>query len=732
MTAMKMKRRKMSLLCWRFQKTNNLNQKLPRSENHSIAVQHKGSKAVDEPGVLVSKGRAISLIDDEIMDSPSTIRSSTSRRSLHRKPPSLSRYQSKPITKHYEVNNQILKAFDTNYEQKYYDVAYALGLQFVETALLEIPKHGYFYSQRHERDRMQSALNAVRVTQILQELETSVQIPPAARFRVERLALLALEQVEQASNDQACTVLESAKSFELLRAQTEAELKQQDQKDSSWACEPFLALAESLSGLALNPCCDRQQPTQQSASASQAAPLKKRLSLIEDDFVPPKSVPPPQKPPSPSSRIKLVPESPVASIIRLNSDSPTGSQIRLIPESPTRRLNSESPTGSQIRLNPESSSSDLRIRLNSEESSPTTNTIRLSSVREQKLKPPGLERSKQSAASIESTESDLERALFLSGLEISLLDVPPPLLPEPAVSISLIELQRTKSQESSFGMGKSQLLQFQTLCSLYHEDFDASIREGRIRITFINTYQGRMVASTNGCTIIAPLLCMHHLIETDGPLPYSGIPDFDIEQAIDKETPVILTELRQELGLLEHAFLIPSDAHHYLIQNGQLSDKQFLTVLGGNVLDDSHLQAFVDALRDDEHKYKKMAATFYFHEHVISILQVRRSSTVTWYDVIDSLPSKEFLKRPEESMQELHTRYGLSLSEEELFQTSLRRTARIRCTNADALTTCLRWYACSKFTDDNIKYIDQYTWDEKSCDFDPRVFQGFVWIDHPQ
>jgi hypothetical protein len=668
------------------------------------------------------------------MDSPSTIRSSTSRRSLQRKPPSLSRYQSKPITKHYEVNNQILKAFDTNYEQKHYDVAYALGMQFVETALLEIPKHGYFYSQRHERDRMQSALDAVRVTQTLQELETSVQIPSTARFRVERLALLALEQVEQASNDQACTVLESAKSFELLRARTEAELKQQDQKDSSWACEPFLALAESLSGLALNPsfCCDRQQSAQQSTSSLQPVPLKKRLSLIEDDYVPPKSVPPPQKPPSPStaSRIRLVPESPTAPKVRLTSESLPGPQIQLNPESPTIRLNTESPTGSQIRLNPDSSS-NLRIRLNSEES-PTTSKIRLGSTREQKLEPPGLERSKQSTASIESTESDLERALFLSGLEISLLDVPPPLLPEPSVSISLIELQRTKSQESSFGMGKSQILQFQTLCSLYHEDFEASIREGRIWISYINTYQGRMVASTNGCTIIAPLLCMHHLIETDGPLPYSGIPDFDIEQAIDKETPVILTELRQELGLLEHAFLIPSDAHHYLIQNGQLSDKQFLTVLGGNVLDDSHLQAFVDALRDDEQKYKKMAATFYFHEHVISILQVRRSSTVTWYDVIDSLPSKEFLKRPEESIQELHIRYGLSLSEEELFQTSLRRTARIRCTNADALTTCLRWYACSKFTDDNIKFIDQYTWDDKSCDFDPRVFQGFVWIDHPQ
>lgn len=611
------------------------------------------------------------------MDSSLANSSTTSRRSLHRKSPSLSLYQSKPITKHYKVNDQILKAFDSNYEQKYYDVAYALGIKFVETALLEIPKHGYFYSQRHERDRMQSAIDAVRVTQTLNELEEQgkVQVPLAAQFRVERLTLLALEEVEQASNDQASTASDIGRNVELLRAQTEAELKQHEENDDSWVCEPFLAFAESLSGFSLahSDCCERQQHAE---SLQPSVQLTKRLSLIEDDFVPPKLVTLPSKDPAyhlTSSRVR--------------------SPSLTLQEGPTHEHNHSFtlPSG---------------------------------------LDPPGLVRSKQSAASVESTESELEKALFLSGLEVSLRHVPP--VSDQLSFISIPDPRLDTVQKSPFRTRKSQKLQFKTLCSLYHEDFDAMVEEGRILISYVDTYQGRLSGSTNGCTIIAPLLCLHHLIVVGNSFPCPGISDFDIEQAIDEETPVILKQLRHELGLSDHAFLIPSDAHNYLIKNGHLSDKQFLTVLGGNVLDDSHLKVFVDVLRDEEQKHKKMAATFYFHEHVISILQLRRSSAVTWYDVIDSLPSKDFMRHLEETNIEFHTRFGLDDTEEELCQSTLRKTARIRCVNADALTTCLRWYACSKFTDENIKYIDQYAWDENSCDFDPRVFQGYVWIDYPQ
>jgi hypothetical protein len=154
-------------------------------------------------------------------------------RNFHRRRPSLSSHQTTDISKHYAINNQILAAFDnslnnsqqhtgTNHEHANpnnaspnYQVAYAMGLQFVETALLEIPKHGYYYSTRHETARMQSALEAVRVTQLLVDIQeqadaeidsagtnTNTGNNMASRERVQKLADLAMEQVEQASHDQ--------------------------------------------------------------------------------------------------------------------------------------------------------------------------------------------------------------------------------------------------------------------------------------------------------------------------------------------------------------------------------------------------------------------------------------------------------------------------------------------------------------------------------------------------
>lgn len=61
--------------------------------------------------------------------------------SLHRRQGSnLSQYQTTCISKHYALNNQILAAFESHYRNELYQVAFHLGLKFVETALLEIPK----------------------------------------------------------------------------------------------------------------------------------------------------------------------------------------------------------------------------------------------------------------------------------------------------------------------------------------------------------------------------------------------------------------------------------------------------------------------------------------------------------------------------------------------------------------------------------------------------------------
>ena len=340
--------------------------------------------------------------------------------------------------------------------------------------------------------------------------------------------------------------------------------------------------------------------------------------------------------------------------------------------------------------------------------------------------------------------------------------------------------------------GKAQL-ELATLSKLYREDFDslqvyhdtdtaqaavlaattgASERPPRIFIRYCDTYQGRLPGSMNGCTVIAPLLCIHHLIESNQLPDNDGLDNGTIRQVIDEETPIILQELRHSLGLSEHAFLIPADVHDYLIANGQLHTSQFVTVSGGNLLDDGHLQTFVAALQDNPHK---LAATLFFHEHVVAILKIRKAprhhhhhaagrsdhanqDDDVAYDIIDSLPLKKTVRRhgngsssPHQQQHEraqvdsfllngdmldLHSfpdyqsNYNNDFDDFDDFDDegrTLTETAIFRCSNADALMACLRWYACSKFTKENMQYIDTYEWDDGTSDFDPRVFQAFVW-----
>lgn len=73
----------------------------------------------------------------------------------------------------------------------------------------------------------------------------------------------------------------------------------------------------------------------------------------------------------------------------------------------------------------------------------------------------------------------------------------------------------------------------------------------------------------------------------------------------------------------------------------------------------------------------------------------------TWFDIVDSLP---------------HTSSYPN-----------RRASRTRCKDRDSLYVTLKWYACSKLGESDRTYIDNNAWDEAMCDFDPRVFQGFVW-----
>ena len=727
---------------------------------------------------------------------------------MYRKNSSLSGYQTTPITKHYALNNQILSAFESHYEDKLYTVAYAIGLRFVETALLEIPKHGYFYSKRHDQERMQSSLDAIRVTHLLKEIVSQVQqkqkpqtttqlddevpwLGESEVLKVEKLASLALEQCE----------ISSTGDYDKKRRLVEAEI------------QGLNAQSQWQSQLAVDP---RRRSTVEN-TGSRHSSLTASLLACGDSMSNVLC-------PAPVSQEELI-RSPMFNIAKgRNNDTGTSStmaeaSVIAQPSSGSARSMPAMPDPTRIHPSIADHGFDERTRSVGKlyPSLSPTSPFSSSVVPE----PPKHERA--------SSDLDLQRALYLSGLEVTtaynnpmntfndslIMDaIPeqhnsqrfegdndnegawldshanwksqdsyrgndgeyrdmahghdehdakqqgPPITQLPRFSMLGSNSLRRESSLTFLGGGTTSSggLSINMVMDCYHEDFDALRNNGRIRISKIDTYQGRVPASTNGCTVIAPLLCIHHF-HNDSVIPDPGLPDGVIVQVIDEETPNILPKVREDLGLVKDAFIIPSDAHDCLMDQQYMCHEQFVSVCGGNILDESHIQPLVDYLKTPEDK--KIAASVFFKEHVITILQLRRTSQRVWYDLIDSLPHEKTLSRIGEDTS--HTvnprtqsngdistdwtsstsdwvsseRSGISLSDFDVDGSAIvdlippesppHNAVRIRCLDEDSLKATLRWYACSVFSDENKAYIDTYKWDEKRVDFDPRVFQAFIW-----
>jgi hypothetical protein len=203
-------------------------------------------------------------------DDVSSIRSAPP---AHRRVQSL--YPTTPISKHYALNNQILAAFDSLYSQKSYKVAYAIGMQFVEMALIEIPKHGYFYSRRHDAERIQNAEDAVRVTRLLESLLQEEELAVEATTEVEakkvhKLVKLANAQVYDKAN------------FEMDRALLEQEFKKQGGLFESSFCGLFHDYAELVAAAV----CPVKLPLTPTKDEEQDIGPSKRPSTVEDEFRP--------------------------------------------------------------------------------------------------------------------------------------------------------------------------------------------------------------------------------------------------------------------------------------------------------------------------------------------------------------------------------------------------------------------------------------------------------------
>lgn len=337
------------------------------------------------------------------------------------------------------------------------------------------------------------------------------------------------------------------------------------------------------------------------------------------------------------------------------------------------------------------------------------------------------------------------------------------------------------------GGGSSATLAISSLTSFYRERYLTLCEEGKFHIRFLDTYQGRNPNSTNGCTVIAPLMCVQYFT-SDGAEQHKnndaasnpwndGILDEVINHVIDDQAAAILTEVRNKLNLEQDAFIIPSDVHDHFITEGLLSTSQFVGVCGGNILDDLHVQALKSALLvsfcDELWKNRKVAATFFFHGHVIALHVVGNggggggggngleNNNQVSIELIDSLPDPEtWLKRTNRRQSSMSSYSSLDWNgkeRESLTQCNSedasdewdrllgcddgasgydelpKNAIRVRCTDVEQFDILIRHYACSKFTKEEQQFIDSTAWDDNSgyceCSFDPRVFQAFIWAE---
>ncbi|KAH8045315.1 calcium ion binding protein [Aureococcus anophagefferens] len=115
------------------------------------------------------------------------------------------------------------------------------------------------------------------------------------------------------------------------------------------------------------------------------------------------------------------------------------------------------------------------------------------------------------------------------------------------------------------------------------------------RVESLGTYQGRAARrrldSTNGCAVIAPIICYKHIMST---APH-GASNAEVARVVDADVLPILAGVRAKHRLGAGAFVIPADAHNYLYHAGMINRDMFVGVMGGSALSETHMGNFLEA-----------------------------------------------------------------------------------------------------------------------------------------
>ena len=117
---------------------------------------------------------------------------------------------------------------------------------------------------------------------------------------------------------------------------------------------------------------------------------------------------------------------------------------------------------------------------------------------------------------------------------------------------------------------------------------------------------------------------------------------------------------------------------------------------GGSVLDDAHINNLLNGFEAIP-KRERAACAFFFKEHVVSILRVDSE-----YHFVDSMPGEG----------------GGGMG------------TRTCCADVNVLRCYIKHYAATKLAG-QARYCDTNDWSELQAEFDPRVFQAFLWRNTP-
>ena len=568
-------------------------------------------------------------------------------------------------------------------------VAYGIGLKYVEVALFTIPNHGY-YENGCRGEKVKSVEEARRVVELLQDLvrgeEKEGGMDDSRRETVEKLALVAKRSYEDVVMEDKKTSCRDEKDWETMC--------------TSWKDYVLDGTSNLCSLLEVLDCGGLGAVVEEKENSSDDLPVKHVNEEVRD---------------SKKAEHDAIYE-PTTSSISMDKSKDVADDS----QSQKSDLNSSDTIGPPLKA--ESSESIMTEVVEPPKATTDTyisneqNNVSLNVQQNQTTR----QSSDHSYTSDGFDRDELSLALNLSKQQHE-------------TTIQTIPNQNFKPYKSISDQTK-----------LYQQQFHSLVDQNKVHIRFLDTYQGRIRGSTNGCTVIAPLTCIQYFVTPEEESsPHSvwnaGIPDDQIHHVIDIHAPTVLEKVRTKLNLPQDSFIIPSDVHDHLMEVGLLSPSSFVGVCGGNILDDEHLLQLKQSLllTHDENECKrlegrKIASNMFFHGHVVALHVIRNGERV-WIELIDSLPNPEAWMRSSrhsqtdegrEPEEEWETRDQPSFdTEDELPMNAVR----IRCTDMEHFDTLVRQYALSKFSHEERKFIDKNQWEDNNSHFDPRVFQAFIW-----